>query len=74
MCEHAGTYSVVATNSAGTVSCKCDLIVDKGLRTYVSPIFIKKLDKVYSIVEGSQLRIRALIQAYPAVEVSWFVR
>lgn len=71
--EHSGTYSAVATNSSGTVSCKCNLIVDKGIRTYIGPKFVDKLEKVYSITEGSELRIRAVICAYPAVGITWFV-
>ncbi|XP_065224953.1 titin-like isoform X4 [Planococcus citri] len=71
MPEHSGTYMITASNDSGSVSCKCDLLVDKGIRTYIEPKFIEKLDMVYSTVEDTQLRIKALVQAYPSVGITW---
>lgn len=73
MAEYAGTYSAVASNPNGTVSCKCELTVDKGIRNYEIPKFTEKLNKVYTVSEDTQLRIRAKVEAYPAVGISWYL-
>lgn len=70
--EHSGTYTISAANSSGSVSCKCDLIVDKGIRSYVEPRFVQKLDTCYSVTEDAQLRIKATVQAYPIVGITWY--
>jgi len=69
--ECAGTYSAVASNPSGTVSCKCELTVDKGVPSYEIPKFIDQLAQVYAVSENSQLRIRAKVHAYPAVRITW---
>ena len=67
----SGIYTCTAKNELGSVSCHCSLIVDKGIRAYISPEFYMPLDPVYIVQEGQELRLSAKVEAYPAVGVSW---
>ncbi|GBP03011.1 Muscle M-line assembly protein unc-89, partial [Eumeta japonica] len=50
--EDGGTYEVMARNSHGAVSCRCSLVVDKGIRAYVAPEFCCGLEPLYKLAEG----------------------
>lgn len=69
--EDCGQYTATAKNDLGSVSCHCNLVVDKGIRAYISPEFIKSLDLVYTYEENDEIRIQAHVEAYPAVGVTW---
>lgn len=71
MLEDSGRYTVTARNDMGSVSCHCNLIVDKGIRAYIAPDFYSELEPEYTFVEGQEIRILTHIEAYPAVGVSW---
>jgi hypothetical protein len=71
--EDSGVYCVVAHNDHGSVSCRCNLVVDKGIRAYISPQFQNELEpSLVEIKEGKELRLTGKVQAYPAVGVSWY--
>ena len=64
---------MVAHNDHGSVSCRCNLVVDKGIRAYISPQFQNDLEpSIVEIKEGKELRLVGRVQAYPAVGVSWY--
>ncbi|XP_075167097.1 stretchin-Mlck isoform X1 [Haematobia irritans] len=67
----SGIYTCTAKNELGSVSCHCSLVVDKGIRAYISPEFYLPLDPLYIVQEGQDLRLTAKVEAYPAVGVSW---
>lgn len=69
--EDSGQYSVTARNELGSVSCHCNLTVDKGIRAYISPEFIKPLDIVCTYNEGQDIHLEAHVEAYPSVGVTW---
>lgn len=69
--EDSGQYTATAKNELGSVSCHCNLIVDKGIRAYIAPEFYKALDLVYTYEENDEIRIEAHVEAYPAVGVTW---
>lgn len=69
--EDSGQYTATARNELGSVSCHCNLIVDKGIRAYISPEFFKPLDLIYTYEENEEIRIQAHVEAYPAVGVTW---
>lgn len=69
--EDSGFYTVTAKNELGSVSCHCNLIVDKGIRAYISPDFYKPLDLVYTYNEFDAIRLTAHVEAYPSVGVTW---
>ncbi|XP_066996546.2 titin homolog isoform X2 [Anabrus simplex] len=69
--EDSGCYSATARNAHGSVSCRCHLVVDKGIRAYVAPEFIFELEPEYSVKEGGNLRLSAQVEAYPTVGVMW---
>lgn len=69
--EDSGQYTVTARNELGSVSCHCNLIVDKGIRAYISPEFIKTLDMIYTYNEGQDIRLEVHVEAYPSVGVTW---
>lgn len=70
--DDSGIYSVTAKNSLGAVSCKCHLVVDKGIRAYIAPEFIATMDSQVSVCEGSELRLFAQVEAYPSVGITWY--
>ncbi|XP_063632972.1 titin homolog isoform X5 [Cydia splendana] len=70
--EDGGVYSCTARNSSGAVSCRCSLVVDKGIRAYVAPELCCGLDPLYRLREGDELRITAVVEAYPSVGVTWY--
>ncbi|KAL7299322.1 hypothetical protein TKK_0007901 [Trichogramma kaykai] len=67
----SGTYSACAKNSSGSVSCHCELVVDKGIRAYIAPKFSYGLNADYEVKIGSELRLTAQIEAYPSVGIVW---
>ncbi|XP_075991256.1 uncharacterized protein LOC142986608 isoform X6 [Anticarsia gemmatalis] len=70
--EDGGVYEAMARNSSGAVSCRCSLVVDKGIRAYVAPEFCCGLEPLYRLTEGEELRISAVVEAYPSVGVTWY--
>lgn len=70
--EDSGCYMVTARNVNGSVSCRCNLVVDKGIRAYVAPDFLRGLDAAYTIHSGQELRMSAQLEAYPSVGVVWW--
>lgn len=71
--EDSGIYGVIASNTYGSVSCKCQLIVDKGIRGYLAPEFYCSMDPAISnLKEGEELRLSAQVEAYPTVGVMWY--
>lgn len=69
--DDSGCYMVTARNINGSVSCRCNLVVDKGIRAYIAPEFLRGLDAVYTINSGEELRLSAQLEAYPSVGVVW---
>lgn len=69
--EDSGCYSATARNANGAVSCRCHLVVDKGIRAYVAPEFLFELEPEHSVREGGELRLSAQVEAYPSVGVMW---
>lgn len=65
--DDCGTYSATARNEYGSVSCHCNLVVDKGIRAYIAPEFIVALDPEFDTKERNEIRLSAQIEAYPAV-------
>ncbi|XP_015434395.1 PREDICTED: myosin light chain kinase, smooth muscle-like [Dufourea novaeangliae] len=60
-----------ARNANGSVSCRCVLVVDKGIRAYIAPEFLCGLDAAYTVKSGGDLRMTAQIEAYPSVGIVW---
>ncbi|XP_011705986.1 PREDICTED: titin-like [Wasmannia auropunctata] len=69
--EDSGCYMVTARNINGSVSCRCTLVVDKGIRAYIAPEFLRGLNVAYTIHSGGELRMSAQLEAYPSVGVVW---
>ncbi|XP_078043651.1 palladin-like [Augochlora pura] len=69
--EDSGCYMVTARNVNGSVSCRCILVVDKGIRAYIAPEFLCDLDTAYTVKSGEDLRFTAQVEAYPSVGVVW---
>ncbi|KAG7188123.1 hypothetical protein KM043_015968 [Ampulex compressa] len=69
--DDSGCYMVTAKNTSGSVSCRSNLVVDKGIRAYVSPEFLYGLDAAYTVKAGTELRMSVQIEAYPSVGVVW---
>lgn len=71
--EDAGVYSATATNTHGSVSCRCNLVVDKGIRVYIAPEFYCPLEPADGVFrEGEEMRLTAKVEAYPSVGVMWY--
>ncbi|VEN46037.1 unnamed protein product [Callosobruchus maculatus] len=71
--EDSGVYSVTAKNSFGAVSCRCNLVVDKGIKGYISPAFCNDLEpSQVEVREGRELRLCGRVEAYPSVGVMWY--
>lgn len=69
--DDSGCYMATARNVNGSVSCRSILVVDKGIRAYVAPEFLRGLDAAYTIYSGGELRMSAQLEAYPSVGVVW---
>lgn len=69
--DDSGIYMARAKNSYGSVSCRCHLVVDKGIRAYIAPEFLGHLDQVYTVKAGRELRMTAQVEAYPTVGITW---
>lgn len=67
----SGVYTATAKNEMGSVSCHCNLVVDKGIRAYIAPEFFGTFDTVYQVKEGDDIRVYGQIEAYPTVGVTW---
>ncbi|XP_033149170.1 myosin light chain kinase, smooth muscle isoform X4 [Drosophila busckii] len=67
----SGTYTCTAKNELGSVSCHSCLVVDKGIRAYISPDFYVPLDPFYLFHEGDEIRLSTKVEAYPTVGVTW---
>jgi hypothetical protein len=70
--EDSGIYSACARNSLGSVCCKCRLVVDKGIRAYIAPVFFFGLDNV-QCKDGGDIRLLAQVEAYPTVSITWYI-
>ncbi|XP_059475294.1 titin homolog [Neocloeon triangulifer] len=68
--EDSGVYSATARNTHGSISCRCRLVVDKGIRAYIAPVFIFGLEH-REIKLGGDIRICAQVEAYPTVGITW---
>ncbi|XP_046388866.1 titin homolog [Ischnura elegans] len=83
--EDCGEISATAHNAHGSVSCRCRLVVDKGIRAYVAPEFLFPLegevgpgggpvavgDMALKVPEGGEIRLLTHVEAYPSVGVMW---
>ncbi|XP_045542085.1 uncharacterized protein LOC106716992 [Papilio machaon] len=70
--EDGGVYEATARNGSGAISCRCNLVVDKGIRAYIAPEFCCGLEPLYQLSIGQELRISAVVEAYPSVGVTWY--
>ncbi|XP_045784051.1 titin homolog [Maniola jurtina] len=70
--DDGGVYEAMARNGCGAISCRCNLVVDKGIRAYIAPEFCCGFDPLYRVCEGDELRISAVVEAYPSVGVTWY--
>lgn len=71
--EDSGSYCATAHNNFGSISCRCSLVVDKGIKAYIPPGFSENLEPSYmEIEEGSELRLCGRVVAYPVVGVMWY--
>ena len=68
--DDAGIYTVDGRSAQGAIGCQCNLVVDGGIRAYVSPIFINELED-RSLPDGATISLVARVEAYPAVGVTW---
>ncbi|ROT75124.1 putative titin-like, partial [Penaeus vannamei] len=68
--DDAAVYSVRASNPYGSVMCRCRLVVDSGLTSYISPMFLRELED-QSVREGSTITLQTVIEAYPTIGVVW---
>ncbi|GLH01369.1 Uncharacterized protein GBIM_07520, partial [Gryllus bimaculatus] len=69
--DDSGCYAATARNALGAVSCRCHLVVDKGIRAYVAPDFIFELEPEVAVKAGADLRLAGRVEAYPSVGVMW---
>ncbi|KAK0177708.1 hypothetical protein PV328_001733 [Microctonus aethiopoides] len=69
--DDSGIYMARAKNAYGSVTCRCHLVVDKGIRAYIAPEFLGHLDSFYTVKAGSELRMTAQVEAYPTVGITW---
>ncbi|KAF4519135.1 hypothetical protein B566_EDAN007408 [Ephemera danica] len=68
--EDSGVYSATACNELGGVSCRCRLVVDKGIRAYIAPVFLTALEDM-DVKANAEIRLMAHVEAYPAVGITW---
>jgi Immunoglobulin I-set domain len=66
----SGIYSATARNMHGSISCRCRLVVDKGIRAYLAPVFIFGLENK-EVKPGCEIRVCAQVEAYPTVGITW---
>jgi hypothetical protein len=69
--EDSGEYTATIQNNFGSVSCHCSLIVDKGIRAYIAPEFIRSLEEKVICNEHDEVKLTAQVEAYPSVGVTW---
>jgi hypothetical protein len=65
--EDSAQYTATARNELGSVSCHCDLTVDKGIRAYIAPEFNHELQAFCMLAEGGEIRLTGQVEAYPTV-------
>lgn len=70
--DDCGVYTATSTNEHGSVSCHCSLIVDKGIRSYITPTFVERLEPDFIVMHGNEIHLSARIEAYPLVGVNWY--
>lgn len=64
---------MTAKNEHGSVTCRCNLVVDKGIRAYIAPEFNIPIEPLESMLNvGDELRLCGQVQAYPTVGVMWY--
>lgn len=68
----SGVYTATAKNFLGSVSCHCNLIVDKGIRAYITPEFLCNFNSMNVVKENHEVRLSAQIEAYPTVGIIWY--
>lgn len=69
--EDSGKYAVTARNQFGSVTCHFNLIVDKGIRSYIAPEIISSHENNLRFFEGEEIKLAAQVEAYPAINVAW---
>ncbi|XP_072397986.1 palladin-like [Diabrotica undecimpunctata] len=71
--DDSGTYSISADNDHGSVSCHCNLVVDRGIKDYITPVFVSHVEpSEIKVKEGEELRLSARVEAYPGVGLTWY--
>ena len=68
--DDVGVYKVQAGNELGSVACSCHLVVDGGLRAYVTPFFTHQPED-RDVAEGGTVSLVGRFEAYPAAGVLW---
>lgn len=68
----SGVYTATARNALGSVSCHCNLVVDKGIRAYIAPEFLCNFNSMNVVKENHEVRLAAQIEAYPTVGITWY--
>lgn len=71
LCD-SGVYTATARNALGSVSCHCNLVVDKGIRAYIAPEFLVNFNAMNVVRENHEIRLAAQIEAYPTVGITWY--
>lgn len=70
--DDSGTYTATATNENGSVSCRCNLFIDKHNRAHTVPEFIDRLDEECTMKCGDNMHLTAHVEAYPSVSAIWY--
>lgn len=71
--DDPGSYRISAKNIHGSVSCRCNLTVDRGIRAYIAPEFDAPLPiEPIAVKEGGEITLSAHVEAYPTVDVMWY--
>ncbi|XP_043200179.1 titin homolog isoform X2 [Amphibalanus amphitrite] len=69
--DELGTYSAVASNEHGDITCSCTLVVDRGHLLYAGPELVRSLPEVTRVSATAGLELQARCTAYPAISVLW---
>lgn len=49
------------------------MVIDKGIKVYISPAFSEDLEpSQLEVKEGGEIRLSARVQAYPIVGIMWY--
>lgn len=65
--DESGIYTATATNEHGSLSCHCNLVVDKGIKAYSAPEFVERMKSDYVVDGGGEIFLTAQIEAHPSV-------